>query len=137
MELPVPQNHQELKRCLGTFAYARWIKNYSGKVNPLTIKSVAFPLSHDALAAFEQLRSELLNACLGCIGKREPFAVECDASDFAIAATSIRTAGQLHLCLGPCLKQNAIIRMQKKKPLRLLKLFGSGAIFCMVNRSHL
>jgi len=89
MELPVPQNHQELKRWLGVFAYcARWIKNYSGKVKPLTIKSVAFPLSHDALAAFEQLRSELLNVCLGCIDERKPFTVECDASDFAIAATS-------------------------------------------------
>ena len=80
MELPVPQNHRELKRCLGMFAYyarwiknyyARWIKNYSGKVKPLAIKSVAFPLSHDAFAAFEQLRSELLNACLGCIGERK------------------------------------------------------------------
>jgi len=88
MELPVPQNHRELKRCLGMFAYyAQWIKNYSGKVKPLTIKSVAFPLSHDALAAFERLRSELLNTCLGCIDEREPFTVECDASDFAIAAT--------------------------------------------------
>jgi len=51
MELPVPQNHRELKRCLGMFAYyARWIKNYSGKVKPLAIKSVAFyrmmPLLH-------------------------------------------------------------------------------------------
>ena len=46
MELPVPQNHRELKRCLGMFAYySRWIKNHSGKVKPLTIKSVAFPLS--------------------------------------------------------------------------------------------
>ena len=88
MELPMPQNHRELKRCLGMFAYyARWIKNYSSKVKPLTIKSVAFPLSHDALAAFEQLRSELLNACLGCIDEREPFTVECDKSDFAIAVT--------------------------------------------------
>jgi len=53
MELHVPQNHRELKRCLGMFAYYdRWIKNYSGEVKPLTIKSVAFPSSHDALAAF-------------------------------------------------------------------------------------
>jgi len=67
MELPVLQNHRELKRCLGMFAYyARWIENHSGKVKPLTVKSVAFPLSHDALAAFEKLRSKLLNACLGC-----------------------------------------------------------------------
>jgi len=70
-ELPVPQNHREPKRCLGMFAYyARWIKNYSGKVKPLTIKSVAFPSSHAALAAFEQLRLELLNASLGCIDER-------------------------------------------------------------------
>jgi len=88
MELPVPQKHRDLKRCLGMLAYyARWIKNYFGKVKPLTIKSVTFPLSHAALAPFEQLRSELLNACLGCIDEREPFTVECDASHFAIAST--------------------------------------------------
>ena len=112
MELPVPQNHRELKRCLGMFAdYARWIKNYSGKVKPLTIKSVAFPLSHDALAAFEQLRSELLTACLGCIDEREPFTVECDASDFAIAATLNQNGRPVAFMSRTCLKLNAIIRL--------------------------
>jgi len=58
MGLLVPQNHRELKRCLDMFAYyARWIKNYSGEVKPLTVSSVAFPLPRE-------LRSELPTTCL-------------------------------------------------------------------------
>ena len=38
------------------------------------------------MSAFESLREELLSACLKCIDENEPFTVECDASDFAIAA---------------------------------------------------
>ena len=45
-----------------------------------------FPLQSDAVAAFESLRDELLRACLKCVDENEPFTVECDASDFAIAA---------------------------------------------------
>jgi len=45
-----------------------------------------FPLQNDAMTAFESLREELLSVCLKCIDENEPFAVECDASDFAIAA---------------------------------------------------
>jgi len=39
-----------------------------------------FPLQSDAVTAFESLRKELK-----CIDENEPFTVECDASDFAIA----------------------------------------------------
>ena len=38
------------------------------------------------MTAFERLRKELLSACLKYIDENEPFNVECDASDFAIAA---------------------------------------------------
>ena len=38
------------------------------------------------MTAFESLRKEFLSACLKCIDENELFTVECDASDFAIAA---------------------------------------------------
>jgi len=44
-----------------------------------------FPLQSDAVTALDSLREELLSACLKCIDENEPFTVECDASDFAIA----------------------------------------------------
>ena len=87
VELPLPTNNKELKRCLGMFAYyARWIKDYSAKIKPLTEARVSFPLTPKAESSFESLRGELLQASLGCIDAHEPFTVECDASDFAIAA---------------------------------------------------
>ena len=86
LELPVPKTQKELKRCLGMFAYyAKWIANFSEKISLLT-KVEQFPLNTDAVAAFEVLRKSLLNTCLHCIDEEEPFTVECDASDFAIAA---------------------------------------------------
>ena len=45
-----------------------------------------FPLQSDAVSAFKSLREELLSACPKCIDENEPFTVECDASNFAIAA---------------------------------------------------
>jgi len=66
--------------------YARWIRNLSRKIKPLTARNMHFPLQSDAVTAFERLRKELLSACLKCIDENEPFTVECDASDFAIAA---------------------------------------------------
>ena len=47
-----------------------------------------FPLQSDAVSAFKSLREELLSACPKCIDENEPFTVECDASDFAIAVLS-------------------------------------------------
>ena len=44
-----------------------------------------FLLKSDAVVAFESLREKLLSVCLKCI-ENEPFTVECNASDFAIAA---------------------------------------------------
>jgi len=139
MKLPVPQNHRELKRCLGMFAYyARWIENYSDKVNSLTIKSVAFSLSHDALGAFEQLRSELLNACLGCVDEREPFTVECgDASDFAIAATLNQNGRPVAFMSRTLSKTECNYPTVEKEATSIIEAVRKWAIFCMVNRSHL
>ena len=55
-------------------------------MKPLTTGKMHFPLQSDAVTAFESLRKELLSTCLKCIDENEPFTVECDASDFAIAA---------------------------------------------------
>ena len=74
-----------MKRCLRKFVYyAKWITNFSEKISLLT-KVEQSPLNTNAVAAFEGLRKSLLNACLQCIDEAEPFTVECDASDFAIA----------------------------------------------------
>ena len=76
-----------MKRCLGMFAYyARWIRNFSGKIKPLTAGKMHFLLQSNAVTTFESLRKEFLSACLKGIDENEPFTVECDASDFAIAA---------------------------------------------------
>ena len=66
--------------------HAKWIKDYSATIKPLTEARVSFPLPPKAESSFESLRGELLQASLGCIDAYEPFTVECDASDFAIAA---------------------------------------------------
>ncbi|XP_077969874.1 uncharacterized protein LOC144424416 [Styela clava] len=39
-----------------------------------------------ALSSFNQLKADLLKACLWCIYEDEPFIIECDTSKFAIAA---------------------------------------------------
>ena len=55
--------------------------------NPYSGKVIPFPFPDEALAAFEKLWSDLLNACLSRIDEREPSIVEYGASDYAIAAT--------------------------------------------------
>ena len=66
--------------------YARWIKNYSSKIKVLVPKNASLCLNSQAIEAFETLRQDLLKASLSCIDDKEPFTVECDASNFAIAA---------------------------------------------------
>ena len=66
--------------------YACWIKDYSSKIKLLISENTSLPLSWKAIEVFELLRQYLLNACLGNIDDKKPFAVECDASNFAIAA---------------------------------------------------
>ena len=87
LELPLPKNAKDLKRCLGMFSYyARWIRDFSRKIKLLSSNNVTFPLGKAETENFQKLRNELVDACLGCIDEQEPFTIECDASDFAIAA---------------------------------------------------
>ena len=71
---------------MGLFSYyARWILRFSDKIRDLSLAN-RYPLPAVAVQSFETLRQDLAIACLQCIRDDEPFVVECDASDFAIAA---------------------------------------------------
>ena len=86
VNLPSPENTKELRRALGMFAYyAKWIPKFSEKIRPLAATST-FPLTAEGQQAFVRLKEDLLGACLGSVDEDSPFTVECDASDFAIAA---------------------------------------------------
>ena len=85
MDMPAPGDSKSLKRCLGMFAYySKWIPSFSDKMKPLN-QICKFPLEGIQLQALKQLKSDLLRACLHCIHEDEPFEVECDASEVAIA----------------------------------------------------
>ena len=86
IDLPPPTSSRELKRVCGMFAYySRWIQDFSRKARPL-LQSTEFPLPQSALDAFAELKQELLQASLGSIREDVTFEVECDASDYAVAA---------------------------------------------------
>ncbi|XP_069779187.1 uncharacterized protein [Narcine bancroftii] len=51
------------------------------------IKTTSFPLSTEATAAFDRIKSDIAAATLHAIDESVPFQVESDASDFALAAT--------------------------------------------------
>ncbi|XP_077969875.1 uncharacterized protein LOC144424417 [Styela clava] len=86
INLKPPRNGSNLKRCLELFAYySKWISKFSKKLKPLSTNT-SFPLKGKALSSFNQLKADLLKACLWCIYEDEPFVIECDASKFAIAA---------------------------------------------------
>ncbi|XP_077971774.1 uncharacterized protein LOC144425880 [Styela clava] len=86
INLKPPRNGSNLKLCLGLFAYySKWISKFSEKLKPLSTNT-SFPLKGKALSYFNQLKADLLKACLGCIYEDETFVIECDASKFAIAA---------------------------------------------------
>ena len=86
IELPAPRNKKEKQRIMGMLAYyAKWIPCFSEKLRPL-VQATEFPLPRDAISAFETLKNDLLKARLDSIDESAPFTVECDASDYAIAA---------------------------------------------------
>ena len=58
------------------------------------IQNNIFPLTENALHAFQNLKFELKNAAVSTIDETIPFKVETDASDFAIAAT-LNQAGRI------------------------------------------
>lgn len=65
--------------------YAKWISGFSDKIQPL-VNTKTFPLSESALAAFNLLKKQLMDASLRSVNESLPFVVECDASEVAISA---------------------------------------------------
>ena len=79
IELPVPHNCKSLEPVVGMFAYyAKWIKQFSDKIKPLK-SAQTFPLSSDAVSAFDMLKNDLATVGLTAIDKNMPFVVETDA----------------------------------------------------------
>ena len=66
--------------------YAQWISQFSDKIKPLVTTS-KFPLSKEAVYAFNVLKNDLVNVVLGVIDNELSFTLETDASDVAISAT--------------------------------------------------
>jgi hypothetical protein len=86
-ELPIPHDSKSMNRCLGLFSYySRWIPAFSDKVKPLSSWKT-FPLSPQAVDAFESLKKSIEKAVVTAIDESIPFEVETDASDVALAAT--------------------------------------------------
>ena len=84
--LPPPTDVASLKRVLGIFShYSGFIRNFSEKITPLL--NCKFPLSAQALEAFNEMKKAIMDASLMSIDGDAPFSVETDASDTAIAAT--------------------------------------------------
>ena len=86
-ELPVPHDVKSMNRCLGLFSYySKWIPALSDRVKPLS-GCKSFPLSQEAVEAFESLKILIEKAVVTAIDENVPFEVETDASEVAIAAT--------------------------------------------------
>ena len=86
-ELPVPHDSKSLNRCLGLFSYySQWIPAYSDRIKPIT-SCKSFPLSEQAVEAFEGIKKTVEEAFVTAIDESIPFEVETDASDVALAAT--------------------------------------------------
>ena len=82
-ELQIPQDSKTLKRCLGLFCnYSQWILEFSNLIKPIT-SCKSFPLSQEAVEAFESLRKTIDESFVTAIDECIPF----DASDVALAAT--------------------------------------------------
>ena len=90
LNMRLPKSKPELQRVLGMFSYyAKWVPDFSSKIRPLVKSNTAssFPLSDEATESFNTVRRNLADACVSCIRDNVPFVLECDASDFALAAT--------------------------------------------------
>ena len=72
--------------------YAKWISNFSDKVQPL-MSAASFLLNASALTAFNYLKNELEKAALHSIDESSPFVVEYDASEVA-ASIMLNQSGQ-------------------------------------------
>ena len=86
-ELPPPTNVRSQRRVLGIFAYyAKWISNFSEKIQPL-LKATTFPLNSEAINAFNLLKSDVELADFRPIDEGIPFVVECDDSETTLSTT--------------------------------------------------
>ncbi|XP_064122410.1 uncharacterized protein LOC135226625 [Macrobrachium nipponense] len=68
-----------------TIRSAKWIQNFSAKIQPLA-RVKKFPLNEEALLAFELLKQEFEGATLHSVDENLPFEVECDALEVAVSA---------------------------------------------------
>ena len=87
LDLPEPRDISSLRRVIGMFThYSRLISHFSEKIHPLA-QTISFPLSPAAKSAFAGLKAEIASTAIRAIDPIEPFVVETDASEHAIAAT--------------------------------------------------
>ena len=71
---------------IGLFShYSNWIRDLSKKVKPLN-QNRKFPLKDKALEAFLYLKKDVENSVVCVIDESQPFELETDASEFALAA---------------------------------------------------
>ena len=70
LDIPIPSDQKTLHCIIGMFAYyAKWIFNFSQKIRPLN-KVTNFPLNSEAVAAFKDLKNDLVEACLNSIDEK-------------------------------------------------------------------
>lgn len=87
MEMSPPTSKSNLQKVLGLFSYyAKWIADYSAKIQPL-LQIESYPLSSAQLQTFEAIRMEICRASMAPIDESIAFEVETYASDTAIAST--------------------------------------------------
>ena len=75
IELPAPHDLASQKRIVGMFAYySKWIQKFSDKIRPLN-HNTKFPMPQEAVDAFNQLKEDLVNACVHTIRPDIPMIV--------------------------------------------------------------
>ncbi|KRZ81059.1 Retrovirus-related Pol polyprotein from transposon 17.6, partial [Trichinella sp. T8] len=122
-DLPLPSDAKALRRVLGLFAYySQWIFNYSHKIRPL-IDTKTFPVSSEAKAAFEQIKTDIENSAVRAVDENLPFELETDASDVAIAAEDLSRSS-----LEPCKALRSATPPLRKKRKRSSKPSDIGSI---------
>jgi hypothetical protein len=85
-ELPIPHDSKSMSRCLGLFSYySRWIPAFLDKLK-LLYSCKTFPLSRQAVDAFESLKKSIEKAVVTAVDESILLDVETDASDVALAA---------------------------------------------------
>ena len=88
-----PQNSKAQRKVFGLFPYySKWISNFLEKITLLS-GNIMFPLSRNALTAFQTLLKRYWKLCIQS-NQGITFAFETDPSNCAIAATLIREKEQ-------------------------------------------